>query len=84
MGLSLESSESLLGWWSWARILGVVVVVVAPPLPLLAMPFESARFLPSSPSTVKCPHEFLIELDPRRIPVDESATVSIVMLVEAM
>ena len=61
----------------------VVVVVVAPPLPLDAVPFESVRFPPSSPSTVKCPHGFLIVLEPRQIPWHESATVSIVMLVEA-
>ena len=61
----------------------VVVVVVAPPPRPLAMPFESVRFRLSSLSTIKCPHGFLIGLDPRRIRMGESAIVLIVMLVEA-
>ena len=61
----------------------VVVVVVAPPPRPLAMPFESVRFHPSSLSTIKFPHGFLIGLDPRRIRMGESAIVLIVKLVEA-
>ena len=66
------------------RRTAVGVVVVAPPPRPLAMPFEFVRFRPSSLSTIKCPHGFLIGLDPRRIRMGESAIVSIVMLVESM